>query len=241
MFSYFSNSITYFKEIFVTESKKFNLFILSTFTLQIILLFFSNEIPLFFSWGNEFENLASSFCLSIMSSYIFFILLIMRKERKDKANVNVVMELKLSSLFNYYENKINSFKVRTQIDNEFTELTENDFKLFYGLIGTNVPTNQSTFYLVDGTIKDKTFEDLARDIALKFERLIIEVTPLFPIIDTEIVKTLILLQDSSFMNNCLIKDLSLKTFSNLGKHFYDFNQLVVELKNVYHLKIENIK
>ena len=53
----------------------------------VVLTFFSHCIPSYFSWGQKFESLFLNFCFTLVTSYIFYYIVIFLKEHKDKKNL----------------------------------------------------------------------------------------------------------------------------------------------------------
>ncbi|EWS96855.1 MULTISPECIES: hypothetical protein [Pseudoalteromonas] len=222
------------KKYVMLESKTFTLLVLISMMIILVTTMFSNRIPMFFSWGNEAEQLLLSVSLSFFSSYIFYISLVHRKEIKDKENINFVLDRKISLALSSYKNELILFKQAANISKEIDQLDLNDFMLFSKLIGSNSHMNSTTFYLATHDSVNDTAEDILKRNAQKFERFVTELTPLYPFLDTGLLKILLLIQDSTYINNSLIKGLPLsKTFSNFHEHFYNFHSLILELKFYY--------
>ncbi len=53
----------------------------------LVITFFGHYIPSLFSWGQKFEDLFSKFSFTIVTSYIFYYIVIYLKEYKDKKNL----------------------------------------------------------------------------------------------------------------------------------------------------------
>lgn len=222
------------KKYVMLESKTFTLLVLISMMMILATTVFSNRVPMFFSWGKEAEQLLLSVSLSFFSSYIFYISLVHRKEIKDKENINFVLKRKIGLALSSYTNKLTLFKQAVKISKEFDKLDLNDFRLFSKLIESNSNMNSITIYLGTHDSVNDTAEDILKKNAQEFDRFVTALSPLYPFLDTELVKILLLIQDSTYINNSLIKGLPLsKSFSNFHVHFYDFHSLILDLKFYY--------
>lgn len=220
-----------FINFFLTDDKKFNYFILITLVVLFILIAFSKEIPLWFTFGQQVENILVSICLSIFSSYVFYALLILRKERKDKENISYLLNYKIHSILKSYEVAMLSFRLHIDFTN-LNDLEESDFESFCTLIGTDLPTNNTMMYL-DGTKHENSHEEVIRTMATNVHRSITEIVPLIPIMDTEVVKLILIIQDSTFLNNTSIKGLDFLKLQNFHKEFFYFHSNILKLYSNY--------
>ncbi|WCN10714.1 hypothetical protein [Marinomonas mediterranea] len=94
------------------------LFVLSIFSI-ILIDFFLIEVPEFVGWGAEFGKVWSSLCVSIISSYIFYFVVVHIKEYKDSLNLGLYLSRKCQAVLSSHEQVMR--ELRSKIEDDSNE------------------------------------------------------------------------------------------------------------------------
>ncbi|WP_165727950.1 hypothetical protein [Pseudoalteromonas sp. 31A1] len=203
----------------VLPSKHLNFLLALTITLLLIIVFFSNYIPSIFYWGSDFEKLIYTISLSFITSYIFYYVVVYRKELKDKENISTYIYTVLFRI---------TSRNNILIDNIFNNIFDPpDIK-----VAGNISYNEMKVILskvdTNSVITDLKFESIGEGITwleyLKFYSLNVQkdinkLLNLLPYLDSELAKLLIELDDSALfrlIDQLVVSDtLTSNSFSNL--------------------------
>jgi len=82
------------------DNSVLNLLLIFSVLNILFILFFSKFIPLYFYGGQKLEDIFLNLSLAIISSYIFYAIVVHRKLRKDNENINFFFRQAGSKPFN---------------------------------------------------------------------------------------------------------------------------------------------
>ena len=93
-----------------------------------------NSIPEIVSWGNEFGEVYFNICLSIISSYVFYFIVVHIKSQQDKENIGVFVSGKVRNVIGDYKSQIRELKKAANNTNEEEFLEKSDIESIFLLI-----------------------------------------------------------------------------------------------------------
>ncbi len=80
-----------------------NIILLCAVASIVIMEVWLNSIPEIVSWGNEFGKVYFKICISIISSYVFYFIVVHIKSVQDKENINIFVEKEIKSIIKKHE------------------------------------------------------------------------------------------------------------------------------------------
>ncbi len=96
-----------------------------------------NSIPEIVSWGSEFGRVYYKICLSIISSYVFYFLVVHIKSEQDKENIGVFVSGKIKNIISIYKSQICALKKATSNTSEEVYLEKNEIESIFTSINPN--------------------------------------------------------------------------------------------------------
>ena len=96
--------------------------VVSIFVMEIYL----NSIPEIFPWGSEFGEVYFKICISIISSYIFYFIVVHIKTLQDKKNINVFVEKEINLIIKKNElcSRMQSKKLSAEYNSDSSIILE---------------------------------------------------------------------------------------------------------------------
>lgn len=223
-------------KIYVGLSISFIIVILNSFVL--------NDIPQIIQQGSEIGLIVTNLCLAYISSYIFYIIVNVSREKEIKKIVNITInrstEKILFHAFYVIDVLSNDEKNdRKKIFDRRSLITENEFKELCGQIN---PNSKSRF---NSQIGDLEIKNLTKIEALHSQCIVmvkkhIENTFLFlPYLEDEHVKILNEITDSQFysLDKTLFFAKTNTDFRVYENFMYEYFKLILKLEKYYNKSI----
>lgn len=88
---------------FLTINKTINFLFIFSLASIIIKILYLDDIPELFKLGHEFGEMYSRLCLSYISSYIFYFVVVHIKKEKDKKNINKFINSKIRTTYSQWK------------------------------------------------------------------------------------------------------------------------------------------
>lgn len=210
--------------------------LLNTFlTISIIIIISTNILlndePEIFSKGHEIGNILSNLSLAYFSSYIFYIIVVVYKEKKDRKNIYSVIYKTAKELV-YQGNsvitiitKLNHFEkenlLKTISKEEFINLCEQTNS-------QDTPPSIKIHGQLNYPIFEKTHGSSMYDYSITNCKNEIEKVFLFmPFLDSELIK----IMNEILESNHFKRFSSFNSFINQAEDLYDFHLLMRKLDN----------
>jgi hypothetical protein len=87
-----------------------------------------NSIPEVVPWGNEFGEIYFKICLSIISSYVFYFIVVHVKSVQDKENIGVFVSGKVRNVIGDYKSQIRELKKAANNSSDSEYFEKNDIE-----------------------------------------------------------------------------------------------------------------
>lgn len=215
---------------FILLSKKIYLGIFISIISIFIIDTYSENIPLFISWGQTFENVYNKLCLAFLSSSVFYFLIVHIRQVDTDITMNNIAYKHLDyalyehdSLITYIKKELNINKDDSLSEADITELNSK-------LVNTNEP---APFNIFDEQANWYEFFDfkLAR---VKFH--LDQLTPILPLLSSDLVsfvhlahKSVTLYKFEFYSSNHAESD-PLIVLGNFNSDFKDYLTYIENLK-----------
>jgi len=203
----------------VPPSKHLNFLLALAITLLLIIVFFSNYIPSIFYWGSDFEKLIYTISLSFITSYIFYYVVVYRKELKDKNNISTYVYtilFRITSRNNIliddiFDNIIDPPDIKVA-----GNISYNEMKVILSKVDTSSIITDLKFEFIGEGI---TWLEYLKFYSLNVQKDINKLINLLPYLDSELAKLLIELDNSALfrlIDQLVVSDtLTSNSISNL--------------------------
>ncbi|WP_405127833.1 hypothetical protein [Pseudoalteromonas sp. PB2-1] len=97
------------KPTYLPKSYLLNIIFFCAVIIVFFITFMSHKIPLYFSWGQNFEDLLFRLSFSIIPSYLFYFIVVHLKSNKDKKNLRPLVIGCSNGISNKYRNLFDAF------------------------------------------------------------------------------------------------------------------------------------
>ncbi|MDP2563755.1 hypothetical protein [Pseudoalteromonas marina] len=222
-----------------SDNVPLNLSLILSILIVIIILLFSKNIPNLFIWGDEFEKLLFNLSLAVISSYIFYVIVVHSKIKKDSENINIFLAKLTINLLNSYEFFIDSIKDNANIKSNNIDITVDDMKK----ICSALVLKELTDICLDLNISSRmNWQQFVYLFLSKQQKDAHDIYVLMPFLDSVYIKLL-----SDFTTNALFDKLQIfepntsiitnENFSNFHTEFYELHSSYVSLKEYYSINL----
>ena len=193
-----------------------------------------NSIPELVSWGSEFGEVYFKICLSIISSYVFYFIVVHVKSVQDKENIGVFVSGKVRNVIGDYKSQINELKKAANNTSESEYLEKGEIESIFKSIN---PKSQAPL-LLGGLGNYANWLQYLDYHKSRSQGFIQKVFIKMPFLETELVSLLAKIDDCTHfmvLGHTANRQLNNTDMEAWASGFYDYALLCKELEN-YHEK-----
>lgn len=191
-----------------------------------------NSTPEIVSWGSEFGEIYFKTCLSIISSYVFYFIVVHVKSVQDKENIGMFVSGKVLNVIGGYKSQIRELKKAANSSSEAEYLEKNEIDEIFRSIN---PNNQAPLLIgqVDNHANWLQYLDFHKS---RSQGCIQKIFVKMPFLETELVSLLAKIDDCAhFM---VVEHTANRQNTNTDMEpwastFYDYSLLCKELESYY--------
>jgi len=179
-----------------TVRKEINVLVAISLLILLLKILWLNRIPAIFSFASEAGEVVDRLCASIISSYLFFMIVVHFKSEKDKESINPYVLIYVNRIVNECISQLNAFQKASNISLNLDDLTLELVKSVFAKIH---PRNESPLIIGYGSPKADWLQFLAHSqfrTARMIEKLFIKIT----FLDPQLVRYLSDIDDCSHFN-----------------------------------------
>ena len=111
-----------------TRNKFLNFIFIFSILITFMIIFISPTIPELFTHAQKLEDISFRICLSLITSYVFYLIVVNTKIEKDHRNLTPYFNTLSSSIYDNYIYMFNVFLEKSKLDLDIENLTEEDMK-----------------------------------------------------------------------------------------------------------------
>lgn len=224
------------KKLILTVDKKLNTVMLLAVVSVLSMDLYFGKLPALFPSADALFNTYYNLCIGIIVSYVFYIVVVHRKEVKDKGNIYTAIRPTISYMLTAYE-----FKLMDVCDGSHTYTFEGGFLSLYeaAQIFKNVNPNagfNGKMILWNGAEQFYSRRTYLLSIGVYYKEMISTLHSKFGLLDSELVRLLTQIEECNFVRNAehssKFKYHSENMLSEV-KSFARFSELCKELEE-YH-------
>jgi hypothetical protein len=201
-----------------------------------------NNVPEIVSWGSEFGSVYYKICLSIISGYFFYFIVVHVKNVQDKENIGLFLSTKVRNILRFHELQIEDLKKAANNTNSETYLNKSEIEAIFSSIN---PQSQSPLIPVPSINKlnwMQYFDYYKSRTQIFIQKIFVNM----PFLESKLVSLLANIDDCShFMSIEFIENFHWQVgnthMSAWAPDFYDYCVLCKELDNYYHQHLEQVK
>jgi hypothetical protein len=223
---------------FISVRTEINVLLALCFISVFLIEFVFSNIPELFVGANRIGGIVERLCLSYISSYIFFFLVVHVKSQKDKENLYQYISKKTYRIINNAKSIISDFKKEASYQSENVYPTLDEVQKMCALINPHAQAplilgnNYATWLQYLNYYKENTEENISK-IYIKMNFL-----------DSEYLKLIIGVQDCGFFDTIrLFKNREIKNtdLSAFAKEIYKYFEHVKLLEKYTDYKLKDYK
>lgn len=203
------------------DNSVLNLLLVFSVLCILFILFFSKFIPLYFYGGQKLEDIFLNLSLAIISSYIFYSIVVHRKLRKDNENINVFLGKLVQNLLIEYENYLNVLDERLKSISPLDEKEVQDICLSIRL------NEESTMIYNPDSPKLMSFKMFIYYSLITQKRLAQDIYVLMPFLDSTFVRVLSDITTSKLYSKIELFNPEIQNMTN--ENLVGFRQSIYEL------------
>lgn len=209
------------------------LFVICIVILMLNNILLLNKEKVLFSFLIEFRNILSNLSLAFISSYIFYYVVVVIKDKKDKKNINLTVYGLTKNLIGRAYSVFNEIITASGTNNETYNKHTITREQFQNLCNKANPKDIHKNVKVDFNNQFATYGELILNNSVRnVNALIDKIFNYMPFLDTEFVHILNKIENSIFfMNAYLLLKTNNTDFSVYAKEMYDYLEFVRELEN----------
>lgn len=222
-----------------------NSLLISSFVIILLNDFVLNEVTEIISFGNKLGALLSNLSLAYISSFIFYYIVVVLKEKKDKKNIYFTVYEWTNQLvgraYNVYHNIIAASGV-LHTDYDKKTITRAEFIQLCNLGNPNTIA-KNNFLGTPANQQQATYGELIYNNSFSNVKLLTEkIFNYMPFLDTEFVKLINKLHSSTFflVAPTFLHRTKNTDFSVYAENMFDFLELVRELDTYNSSKIKEL-
>lgn len=111
-----------------TVRREINLLVIAALLLLLLKVLWLNSIPQLFHWGAELGEIVDRLCASILSSYLFFLIVVHLKSEKDKEAVNPYVSSRVRQIVGDCQALLTEFSKVSAIELNLDRLESKDIE-----------------------------------------------------------------------------------------------------------------
>lgn len=203
------------------DNSVLNLLLIISVLCILFILFFSKFIPSYFYGGQKLEDIFLNLSLAIISSYIFYAIVVHRKLRKDTENINVFLGKLVHNLLEEYQNYLIVLDERLK---SISPLDENEVKELCLSIKLN---EESTMCYDPDRPKFMSFKMFIYYSLITQKRLAQDIYVLMPFLDSTFVRVLSDITTSTLYSKIEFFNPNVQNMTN--ENLFSFRQSIYEL------------
>ena len=191
-----------------------------------------NSIPEVVSWGSKFGEVYFKICLSIISSYVFYFIVVHIKTVQDKENIGQFVSGKVRNVIGNYKSQIGELKKAANNSSKEVFLEKKDIEAIFLSIN---PQGQAPL-LIGGPGNYAKWLQYMDYHKSRTQGSIQKVFVKIPFLDSKLVALLAKIDDCThFMviDHSANRRVSNTDMSAWASSFYDYGLLCKELENYY--------
>lgn len=166
--------------------------------------YFLKNIPEFFSFGSELGNILSSLSLAYISSFIFYLVVVVLKENRDKKNIYSAVfyltEMLLIRAFAVYEHTLEASK-KNKDDYKRENITKEEFFDVCSTANLHTFPKNKEMGLPGNTVKARHCDFISKNCVAGVNIYAEKIFNYMPFLDSEYVKLINDLQKCVFYTN----------------------------------------
>ena len=121
----------------LTVRREINVLVALALGILLLKVFWLNTVPEWFSWGAEIGEIIDRLCASILSSYLFFLIVVHLKSEKDKENLNPYVFSRVQRIVGDCTSQLSDFQNASGISLSLDNLQRQEVETAFRGIGPN--------------------------------------------------------------------------------------------------------
>ena len=222
--------MNFFRKYIISVRPAINIVLLVAVLSIVIIDAWLKSIPELLSWGYEVGIIYYKICISVISSYIFYFIVIHLKAVKDKENINAFLFGKVKSIINQYHSQIGDLKNASGISSDDVYLEKEEIKKI--LLEINPASDAPMVYGVTG--KYINWVQYLHNSKIVTDKLIEKIFKKMPFLDSELVSILAKIDDCGhfvFLEIAIKISMNNPDMSVFTSGFYEYGKLCQLLEN----------
>lgn len=182
----------FIRKYIISVGPAINIALLVAISSVMVMEVWLNHIPELVPWGQEVGNIYYKVCISIVSSYIFYFIVIHLKNVKDKENINVYVSEQVKLIINEHHSQLNALSKESNINIKSKFPTSDEIIGIFSKVNPN-----SDAPMINPAGKYVNWIQFFYSSKIRTEKTISKVLSKMPFLDSELVSLLVKIDDCS--------------------------------------------